>query len=166
VTDTRLRSDAPARQTGILARIETALLCVLLFGIVAVAAVQIVLRLLLSGSLFWASDLISMAVLWLAVIGATTASREGRHIAIGIVPRYFPEAWHKPAAVTAMLFAAVVTGILAWQSARFVLLTREFQDRFLWDLPAWWFQLILPAGFAVMSVRFARHAVSAWKGRA
>lgn len=135
-------------------RIETALMSVLLLGIVGLAALQIVLRNFFSYALIWADDLIRIAVLWLAVIGAAAASRDGRHIAIGIVPRYFPTAWHKPAAVIASAFASIVSGILAWHAFRFVADSYRFADTVLGGMPAWAFQLVMPVGFALICWEF------------
>ena len=143
---------------NLLSRIETALMSVLLLGSIGLAAAQIVLRNLFSTSLFWADGLIRIAVLWLAMIGAMVASSAGRHIAIGIVPRYFPEVWHRPARVVSMCFGALVAGILAWQTTRFVLDSARFSDTVLGGLPAWPFQVIMPLGFAVICARFLRHA--------
>ena len=154
-----------AEKEGINRQAETVLLTILLLGIIALAALQIVLRNFFSYSLFWADDLIRMAVLWLAMIGGMAASREGRHIAIGIVPRYFPAVWHTPAAALAMTFASLVTAALAWHSLRFVLDSYRFGDTALGDLPAWIFQAIMPVGFAVMSYRFAASVVTAVRGR-
>jgi TRAP-type C4-dicarboxylate transport system permease small subunit len=153
------RTGDSARAIG--RRIETWLLTTLLFGIIAMTAAQILLRNFFSYSIFWADELIRLAVLWLAVIGAVAASREGRHIATGIVPRYFPQAWHKPAAVTGMLFAALVTGVLAWQSVHLVHDTWRYRDVVLGDWPAWLFQAVMPVGFALMSYRFVRHGLAA-----
>lgn len=152
--------EGSSARPGFVALFENLLLCILLAAVVVVASAQILLRVFLSESMFWANDLISMAVLWLAVIGAVIASREGRHIAIGVVTRYFPKPIHRPAAAISMLFAALVTGVLAWQAFRFVSLNRQFQDTYLWDLPAWWFQSVMPVGFAVMSFHFVAHAVA------
>ena len=52
------------------------------------------------------------------------------------------------------LFTAIVTGILAWYSAQFVLDSYEFGDRLLGTWPAWAFQLILPIGFALIAYRY------------
>lgn len=135
-------------------RIETALMSVLLLGIVVLASLQIVLRNVFSYGLIWADDLIRLAVLWLAVVGALAASRDGRQIAIGIVPRYFPSAWHKPAALIASAFATVVSAVLAWQALRFVADSYRFGDTVLGDLPAWAFQLVMPVGFALIAWQF------------
>jgi TRAP-type C4-dicarboxylate transport system permease small subunit len=140
-------------------RVETALLCVLLLGIVVIATLQIVLRNFFSYSLFWADELIRLAVLWLAMVGGVAASRDRRHIAVGIVERYFPRAWHRPAAVTAVMFASLVCAALAWQGYRFVADSHAYADTVLDGWPAWVFQAVIPAGFGLMSYRFARQAL-------
>ncbi len=141
-------------------RVETTLLCLLLLGIVALAALQIVLRNLFSYSLFWADELIRLAVLWLAMVGGVAASRDRRHLALGIVERYLPRSWHRPAATTAAVFASLVTAALAWQGYRFVADSFTFGDTVLDGWPAWAFQSVIPVGFAIMSYRFACQALA------
>jgi len=140
-------------------RIETALMSVLLLGVILLEALQILLRNFFSYSIYWADGFIRLCVLWLAVIGAVAASREGRHLAIGIVNRYFPKAWHRPAAVLSSSFAFVVSAILAWHATRFVLDTWRFDDSVLGNLPAWPFQAVMPVGFALISWRFLVAAI-------
>jgi TRAP-type C4-dicarboxylate transport system permease small subunit len=55
----------------------------------------------------------------------------------------------------------VVCGLLAWFSLRFVRDSREFGDVLLGDLPAWWFQLILPVGFGLIAYRYGVRAATA-----
>lgn len=145
--------------SGIGSRIETLALSVLLLAIIVLAALQIVLRNFFSMSLFFADELIRIAVLWIAVIGGVAAARDGRHIAITIVPRYFPHAWHKPASVLACTFAAVISGTLMWHAFRFVADSRRFDDVILGDMPAWMFQAVMPIGFGLMCYHFVRHAI-------
>ena len=146
----------PPARVSLLGRLETVLLCCLLLGSIALAALQIVLRNVFSYSLFWADEAIRMAILWLAMIGAMVASGEGRHIAISIVPRYCPVPWHRPASIVSMGFAAIVSGLLAWQSLRFVADSWRYGDSVLGGLPAWAFQSIMPVGFTVICFRFLR----------
>ena len=146
-------------------RIETLLLTLLLLAIIVLAALQIVLRNVFSTSLFFADEIIRIAVLWIAMVGGVAAAREGRHIAITIVPRYFPEAWHKPAGLIATGFAAAVTAMLSWQSFRFVADSMRFGDVVLGDLPAWLFQSVMPVGFALMCLHFLSEIVRILRGR-
>lgn len=147
-------------------RIETALMSVLLLAIIALAALQILLRNFFSYSLYWADDVIRLGVLWLAVTGAVAASRESRHLAIGLVARYFPKVWHKPAAVVTGTFACAISAVLAWHSGRFVYDTFRFGDTLLGDLPAWPFQLVMPVGFALMSYHFFVRTFTSLRQRA
>jgi TRAP-type C4-dicarboxylate transport system permease small subunit len=151
--------------SSIVSRVETVLLSVLLLGCSGIAAAQIVLRNVFSYSLYWADEWIRLAVLWLAMIGAMAASSAGRHIAIGIVPRYFPKPWHRPAAVISMAFGAIVAGALAYQTFRFVADSRRYGDTVLGELPAWAFQLIMPFGFAVICFRLGRQALDELRPR-
>ena len=158
-------SPARARLSRSIHVAETGLLSILLLGIVGLAVAQILLREVFLTSLFWADELIRLAVLWIAMIGSMVASREARHIAIGIVPRYFPKSWHRPSHFVAMAFAASISGALAWQSLRFVADERRFGETVLGDLPAWMFEIVMPLGFAVMAVRFLGHAAATLRNR-
>jgi TRAP-type C4-dicarboxylate transport system permease small subunit len=139
--------------------VETAVLSVLFLGMIGLASLQIVLRNWFETGLPWADDLVRLAVLWLAVVGAIAACRDDRHIAISLVARYGRKSWQRPAALIANAFAAVVTGLIAWHAARFVADSFRFGDTVLGDLPAWIFQLVMPVGFALMSYRFVLRVV-------
>lgn len=151
---------------GLLARaeragrlVENALLCLLLGGLIVLASAQIVLRNVFSMGLPWADGAIRLTVLWLAVLGAVAASREGRHIAIDLLGRFLPKPLALAALVVANVFAALVSGALAYYAWIFVRDSREFGDTLLNGLPAWWFQAILPVGFAILCYRFAWRAL-------
>lgn len=144
-------------------RLEDALLLVLLTGLVVLASGQILLRNAFSIALPWADGLVRLGVLWLAMIGAVAASRDHKHIAIDVAARFLPEAWRGRVAVLRNLVTAAVCGLLAWFSLRFVRDSREFGDLLLGQWPAWWFQAILPVGFALIAYRYAVRAAQAWR---
>ena len=141
-------------------RVETLLLSLLLIAIIALAGLQIVLRNAFSTSLFFADEFIRIAVLWIAMIGGAAAARDSKHIAIAVVPRYFPASWHRPAATIASGFATVITGILMWQAFRFVADSKRFGDTVLGDMPAWLFQAVIPVGFGLMCFHFLKQTVA------
>ena len=140
--------------------LENALLIALLGGLSALAFAQIVLRNVFSIGLPWADGLIRLAVLWLAVIGAIAASRDGKHIAINLAERALPARIGRPVNAVIDLFTAVVAAWLAWYSWSFVRDSRAFEDVLLGTWPAWIFQLILPIGFALVGYRYALRCVS------
>lgn len=134
--------------------LENLLLAVLLFGLVGLASVQIVLRNVFSIGLAWGDGVVRLAVLWLAMLGAVAASRDGRNISINLANRWLPERLYRPAAALVDGFTAAAAGLFAWQAARFVADSRAFGDRLLDGAPAWVFQLILPVAFGLIAYRY------------
>ncbi len=145
---------------------ETSLIVVFLGGLILLGAAQVVLRNAFSIGFAWGDGLARLAVLWLALLGALAASREGRHITMGAVTRSLPQRLQTAAGVVADLFAAAVSGALAWYAWAFVSDSREFGDVLLEDIPAWWLQAIMPAAFALMACSFVAQAVRRLRGRA
>jgi TRAP-type C4-dicarboxylate transport system permease small subunit len=139
--------------------IETGLIVMLLGGLVVFATAQIVLRNFFSIGLTWSDGLIHLVVLWLALLGALAATREGRHITMGAVTRWLPERMQIGAGVCSDLFAAIVTAALARYAAGLVWDSREFGDVLLNGVPAWWLQAPMPVVFALMAWQFLARAV-------
>jgi TRAP-type C4-dicarboxylate transport system permease small subunit len=147
-------------------RLENSLLVVLLTLLIVLSSAEILMRDVFSMALPWSDGLVRLGVLWVALIGAVAASRDHKHIAIDVAPRLFGAKWQAPMAVVRFVVTAVVCGLLAGFSFRFVEDSREFGDVLLADLPAWWFQLILPIGFGLMAYRYcvrAATAARAWR---
>jgi len=145
--------------------IETSLIVVFLGGLILLGAAQIVLRNAFSMGFAWGDGLARLAVLWLALLGALAASREGRHITMAAMARFLPQRLQTVAGVGADLFAAAVSGALAWYAWAFVSDSREFGDVLLEGVPAWWLQAIMPVAFALMTCSFLAHAVRRPSGR-
>jgi len=131
----------------------------ILGGLILFGAAQIVLRNFFSFGFAWGDGLSRIAVLWLALLGGLTASREGRHITMGAVMRWLPPRARTAAGVCADLTGAGVSGAFAWYSWAFVRDSREFGDLLLNDVPAWWLQSIMPVAFALIAVQFLEHGI-------
>lgn len=112
------------------------------------------LRNVFSVGLAWADGLVRLGVLWLALVGAVAASRDHKHISIDIVGRLLSPRLQRVAAVVRDAFTAAVCGLLAWYSWVFVRDSREFGDVLLDNLPAWWFQIVMPVAFALIAYRY------------
>jgi TRAP-type C4-dicarboxylate transport system permease small subunit len=143
--------------------VETSLIVVILGGLILLGAAQIVLR-NFSVAFAWSDGLARLAVLWLGLLGALAASRDGRHIAIGAATRWLPPLLRVVAGVCADLFGAAVSAALAWVSWAFVSDSREFADTLLGNVPAWWLQSIMPVAFALIALRFLMQAVRRVRG--
>ena len=134
---------------------ETVLLTAFLGVMVLLAAGQILMRNVWGTGLDWADEALRVLVLWVTMIGAVAASREQKHVSIDAVSRYLPKWAGRWSARLVSGFVALVCGVLAWQSYRFVVDSYDATDTVLGGrLPAWSVQLVLPAGFALICYRY------------
>lgn len=154
-----------ARVDRVARSVETWLIVAILGGLILLGAAQIVLRNVFSFGFPWVDGLARLAVLWLGLLGALAASRDGRHITMGALARVLPPRLRTAAGVCADAFGAAVSVALAWASWRFVGDSREFGDTLLGDLPAWWLQAIMPVAFALIAAQFIVQAVKRARGR-
>jgi TRAP-type C4-dicarboxylate transport system permease small subunit len=138
-------------------RIEDIFLAALLSMMILLAGWQIIQRNFIGGGMIWGDELLRLMVLWLGLLGAMAASRDDRHVAIDLLLRFLPQKLKSPVLVLLHLFTAVVCGMLAFYSFKFVQMEHEYQTQVLTGLPAWWFETILPIGFSMMSYRYLGH---------
>ncbi|MDH4021680.1 MAG: TRAP transporter small permease [Gammaproteobacteria bacterium] len=146
--------EAPSRAERFGRLLENVLLGIALFAMIALAAAQVLLRGSLGSSLAWADEALRLLVLWSAMLGAIAATRDNVHLRIDLLSRFLPAVWRRATAVLVDVFAAGVSALLAWYSWRFVAESREFGDQVLGDWPAWPFQAVLPAAFALIAYRY------------
>lgn len=140
---------------------EDLLLALLVSALLLLAVSQIGLRMFFHTGLDWAEPISRVGVLWLAMLAALGAARTRRHIAIDALPKILPAFWRKVAWIVSQLATAVICGMLAWYSYGMVQMERSAPAVFVPGIPSWWPMLIMPAGFALMSLRFAVAAFGA-----
>ena len=103
-------------------------------------------------------------MLWVGLAGAIVATREDHHISINVLARFLPTKILAVSRSLTDLFAAIISGLIAYHSARFVIGEFEAQTIAFATVPAWICQLILPVAFAVMAIRFLALGASAISG--
>jgi len=133
---------------------ENLSLALLLAAMLFVAGAQILLRNLGEGGFPWADEALRIMVLWLALLGGLAASREDRHISIDALARILPPAGQNLVGAVIAALTAAICLVIAWHAALFVGESREYGDQLLGELPAWWFQIILPIAFGLMGFRY------------
>ncbi|MCP4286711.1 MAG: TRAP transporter small permease [Gammaproteobacteria bacterium] len=121
---------------------------------------QILLRNIWHTGISWADPSLRVLVLWIALLGAMAATRNGIHIRINLIPRYLPPALRALSNRVTDLFAASVCAILAWHAARFVRFEYEDGNLLFASVPAWICELILPLGFGVMAIRLLLFSIT------
>jgi TRAP-type C4-dicarboxylate transport system permease small subunit len=142
------------RLDRLLARLEQVLLTLLLSLMIAVAFTQIVLRNVFSTGISWADSLVRYLVLWVGFIGAALAVAEGKHITIDLLYRWVPGRSLTVIRAVTRLFAAAVCALLTSAAVTFVRNEALMGEVLFLGLPTWTLQLILPATFAVMTLRY------------
>ena len=141
------------RALRLLHRAEDAVLALALFGLLALAVTQIVLRVGFDTGLSWAEAVSRAGVLWLAMLGALGAARQQRHIAIDALPRLLPDWLWRPVHVLTHAAAAAICGWAAWVGWGLVQSEREFPLPFIDSVESWVPMLVLPIGFGLLAVR-------------
>lgn len=147
---------------------ENALLIGMLALMVGLAAAQIFFRNFFDISIFGADQMLRLLVLWVALLGAIAASREGKHIHVDAIARWLPERVKSGVVATTDLFTLAVCLVLAWQSLRFMQSARESGEMAFGSLPVWVAELILPLGFTLIALRYGLrywHHVQQARGR-
>lgn len=147
------------RLARVAARLEDALLVLLLGGLLALAGTQILLRNLFDAGLAWGDPLLRVMVLWLGLLGAMAATRDGNHITIDILSRWLPRRARVGARRATDGFGAAVCAVLAYHGARFVLMEHGAGGTAFAGVPAWACELVIPVGFGIMALRLLLSAV-------
>lgn len=136
-------------------RIEDSILVLLLLAMIILAGYDILARTLFGGGVSWIPPLLRVMVLWIGLLGALLATRSREHIAIDLINRLGGPTIKRVSSVISLCFAAIVSGIVAWHSGKYVQMALEYGDKAFGDVPAWPLQLIIPISFGLMAVRFA-----------
>ena len=139
--------------------VETGLLVVLLGSMIALAAWQVLARLLFDTGLNWGDAFVRVLVLWIAMLGAMIAARTDDHIRIDLIAKFFSPGAQRFVRRLAALLTALVLALFTWASVGFV--RTEFEDGAIafGSVPAWMCESIMPFAAAVMCLRYLLHVV-------
>ncbi len=143
-------------------RCEEVFFALLLGTLLVVGLVPIVCRLLDLPGIAWSGPLSRQLVLWVALFGASAATRDRKHITIDAIGHVLPARARLALRAGTELFGAVVCGVLVPVSIAFVrdeALFTEGETAFL-GLPKSWLPAVIPAGLSLLTVRFFLAALS------
>jgi TRAP-type C4-dicarboxylate transport system permease small subunit len=154
----RLRAIA-SRLDHWVARIEAAVIVILVTLLTAVTFAQVTTRYALSDPLIWSEEAARYLFVWVSMIGAALAVREGGHFGLDLLIRPFPQL--KPVVgpivtVVMVVFLAVLlkTGIDETQLA-------SMQYAMTFEMRMNWAYLALPVGAGLMLFHIAIHVIRA-----
>jgi len=141
----------------LVARIEAGVIVVLVSSLTAVTFAQVVTRYGLGDSLIWSEELARYLFVWVSMIGAALAIRQGGHFGLDLLIRRMPafRPILAPVVTTVMIvFLAVVlkTGIDETRLA-------SMQFAMTFPMRMQWAYLALPVGAGLMLFHLAIHLV-------
>ncbi len=137
-----------------IAGIESWLLIVIVLAMVILSFLQVILRNVFAQGIIWGDTFLRHLVLWVGFIGASLATREDKHINIDVLGRLLKGKAQHINQMVINFFSMFIAGYLGWASWRFVMMEKKFGSELLSGLPVWYFQIIIPVGFALMALRF------------
>jgi len=148
-------------------QLEEVLLVCMMFGMVALGAAQILFRNVISIGLVWIDPLQNHIVLWVALLGASIATRENRHIVIEILPQRLSLRSRHRIKGGLWLFSALVCLLLVYPAVRFILDDYRPGKYLAVGIPLWCSQAIMPFMWLVLGIRFAFQGIKdlIWPGR-
>jgi TRAP-type C4-dicarboxylate transport system permease small subunit len=146
-----------------LAWIEGGLTAILLATMIILAFLQVILRNFFQTGILWIDPFLRHMVLWVGFLGASLATRQEKHINLDLITRFLPPRGVEMVRIFSNLFAGAVTGFLAQAGWTFVQNEMSSGEELFRigesAIPGWWFEVIIPAGFALMAFRFFIRAV-------
>lgn len=144
-----------------IAKIESWILVAIVLLMVTMSFAQVVLRFFSIGIL-WGDIFLRHLVLWVGFIGASLATREEKHINIDVLSRFMKGKSKLFTRGIVYLFAVYISWLLADAAWEFVMEEKEYETILYDQVAAWPFQIIIPIGFWIMSIRFSLLAIEKW----
>jgi TRAP-type C4-dicarboxylate transport system permease small subunit len=114
----------------------------------------------------WFDILARYLVLWLGILGASIAAREGRHFGVELLPKLFTERGRQRLEAALNFVAGLMCFVLALGLSAYVLLAQPHAlfvvDTIHLGVERSWLIAIMPIGFFLMSFRFVLRALEAF----
>jgi TRAP-type C4-dicarboxylate transport system permease small subunit len=140
-------------------RVEQTLIVTFLSFMILLAFLQIVLRNFFSTGLDWGDSFLRNLVLWIGFIGATLATREGKHINIDVVSRWLPSLGKNIITLITHLFSFSICCLLTCATLKFIKNEVQMENMTFLNVPAWIPEMILPITFTLMTFRFGLRSI-------
>ena len=151
-------------------KLEYLVLVFLFTVMLGLAFLQIVLRIFFATGIMWGDPLLRHLVLWVALLGATMAAKEGKHINIDVISKLLPDRGKTIVRALTDLFSSSICVFLIHASLKFIRDELQAGALAFLMIPVWTVAVIFPVAFGLIALRFAisgfRNGTMAIRGRA
>jgi C4-dicarboxylate transporter DctQ subunit len=136
-------------------KLEYVVLVFLLTIMVGLAFLQIFLRIFFATGILWGDPFLRHLVLWIALLGAVTATKEGKHINIDVISRVLPDRGKVAIRALTDLFSTFICLLLIQASLKFIRDESQAGTLAFLSIPTWAVAVIFPVAFGLIALRFA-----------
>ncbi len=118
---------------------------------VGVVILNVILRYVFDGGLFWIEEVATTAFLWSVFIGSAAAYKRKMHIGIDLITKLFPERVREVISSVINVLMAVINGYVCYLSILMINANKLKRTPVL-DVPAMYINLALTVGFGLMTI--------------
>src|SRR4029077_8460041 len=129
---------------------ENGLLILPLGAMLLLPVLEIVLRKLAGRGISGSSTIVQHLTLVVGMLGGAVAAREGRLLALSPAQRFLTGRALATAQILSGGIAGAISFFLCLASAQYVMDVRPLGKIFVYGIPVWVVQLVLPLGFGVV----------------
>jgi TRAP-type C4-dicarboxylate transport system permease small subunit len=122
---------------------------------VVVVIINVALRYLTNGGIFWAEEIATTSFIWSVFIGAAAAYKYKMHIGIDFITRLGPPALQRLIAVVIDALMVIINGYIVYLSIFFIQANHLKRTPVL-DIPALYVNLALTTGFTLITLHALR----------
>ena len=144
---------------------ENAIVTAALAALVVLPLAESVLRKTLHLGISGSTALVQHLTLILGMAGGVIAARENRLLPLSTLGTLLKGKKKTAAGIFCGACSVTVLALLAWASWQFVMSERPAELTLAYGIRVWWVQLVMPVGFALLTVYLLMHASGGWPGR-
>jgi C4-dicarboxylate transporter DctQ subunit len=148
-----------------LARLEEALIALLLAGMVLMTFSQVILRYGFNAGWVWSLEATTYMFGALLMVGISFAMRQYAHMNVDAFINTLPRAWKRAATYVAITLCFFYVILMVWGSVGLVIRLQSLASDAR-DLPIkrWVLMCMLPAGFSLLALRLVQATISVIRG--
>ncbi len=159
-----LRTPPPLAWRKVFRTAENLAIAAVLVLMVALPVAEICLRKLFHVGISGSTAFVQHLVLFVGMLGGAIATRDDRLLSLSTAV-YLKGSWKSVARIFSNAIAAALSALLSAASVQFVLSRKEAGETLAYGIPLWLLQLVLPIGFALISIRLVLLASTQQSGR-
>jgi TRAP-type C4-dicarboxylate transport system permease small subunit len=140
------------------------IVCAALFlGMTLLGFINVVVRYATHYSFAASEEVLTNGFLLLTVFGAAIAARRGQHLAVTLVHDALPKRLAQAVFILSVILSVLLLAASAWFSWATLMNQIDSGIRsYALGLPAWWYQVGLPFGFALIMIRHLQYVAETW----